>query len=447
MTGRHRRHHRRATMRRRSARRVGARGTSADDGRWRCRPAATTASRRRGAAAAAAWPTCPARSRTSHTSTSSSTRPTPPPVPGHTTYRLGEEPDLVMPWTYADARPGGTFERVGGGGPVDPVTGHWGQGAYNADDISRAAVVYLRHWQLTDDATSRDTAYELLRSLAYLQTAEGPNAGNVVLWMQPDGELNPSAEPVELPDPSDSGPSYWLARTIWALRRGLRGLRRRWNGSRVRGVPRASGCRSPVDAVDRQVLDAVRRVRNVRRHAGAAVADRRRRRCHAPRRCWGSPPTSRRHPTTRAAADALRKLAEGIALMSAGDVRLLAVRRDPAVGAVAVDLARVGLADAGGARRGIRGARRRVAARRRGARLRVVHADAPDGRRTGQRVVPDPDRSGADRVRRGLARAVAARGGRRLGLARIRRPGRDAGRMVLRCQPRGRGRCTTPRPV
>ena len=53
--------------------------------------------------------------------------------------------------------------------------------------------------------------------MTYLQTAEGPNAGNVVLWMQPDGTLNPSAEPVELPDPSDSGPSYWLARTIWAL--------------------------------------------------------------------------------------------------------------------------------------------------------------------------------------------------------------------------------------
>jgi len=41
-----------------------------------------------------------------------------------------------------------------------------------------------------------------------------------VLWMQPDGTLNPSAEPVELPDPSDSGPSYWLARTIWALGEG-----------------------------------------------------------------------------------------------------------------------------------------------------------------------------------------------------------------------------------
>ena len=38
--------------------------------------------------------------------------------------------------------------------------------------------------------------------------------------MQPDGTLNPSAEPVELPDPSDSGPSYWLARTVWALGEG-----------------------------------------------------------------------------------------------------------------------------------------------------------------------------------------------------------------------------------
>jgi hypothetical protein len=140
-------------------------------------------------------------------------------VPGHTTYRLAEEPALVQPWTYADARDGGAFERVGGG-PLDPATGHWGQGAFNADDTARAAVVYLRHWRQTGADDSRRTAYELLRSLTYLQTVEGPHAGNVVLWMQPDGTLNPSAEPVELPDPSDSGPSYWLARTVWALGEG-----------------------------------------------------------------------------------------------------------------------------------------------------------------------------------------------------------------------------------
>ena len=42
-------------------------------------------------------------------------------VAGHTTYRLAEEPTLILPWTYADARPGGTFQRVGGG-PLDAAT-------------------------------------------------------------------------------------------------------------------------------------------------------------------------------------------------------------------------------------------------------------------------------------------------------------------------------------
>ncbi len=139
--------------------------------------------------------------------------------PGHTTYRLAEEPDLVMPWTYADARDGGAFERVGGG-KLDPATGDYEQGAYNTDDISRAAVVYLRHWQQTGSEESRKNAYETLRALAYFQTTDGDDAGNVVLWMQPDGDLNPSAEPVELPDPSDSAESYWLARTLWALGEG-----------------------------------------------------------------------------------------------------------------------------------------------------------------------------------------------------------------------------------
>ena len=144
---------------------------------------------------------------------------TPAPVEGHTTYNLGTEPALTMPWTYADARPGNTFQRVGGG-PLDPVTGYWGQGAYNSDDITRAAVVYLRHWEQTDSAESRSKAYELLRSVAYFQTVSGENAGNLILWMQPDGTFNASPEPVELPDPSDSGESYWLARSLWAFGEG-----------------------------------------------------------------------------------------------------------------------------------------------------------------------------------------------------------------------------------
>jgi hypothetical protein len=144
-------------------------------------------------------------------------------VDGHTTYRLAEEPDLLAPWTYADARPSG-FERIGGG-TLDPATGDYSQGAFNTDDIARAAVVYLRHYRQTGSRDSRAKAYQLLRTVAYLQTTSGPNRGRSVLWMQSDGELNPSAEPVELPDPSDSGPSYWQARTLWALGEGYAAFR------------------------------------------------------------------------------------------------------------------------------------------------------------------------------------------------------------------------------
>ncbi|MGH9246434.1 MAG: hypothetical protein ACRD29_19400 [Acidimicrobiales bacterium] len=140
----------------------------------------------------------------------------PPAQVGHTTYRLAEEPSVGVLWTYADLQPDGTYRRIGGGA-YDPETDTWSQGAFNADDLSRAAIVYLRHWQATEDESSRDRAYQLLRGLTYLQTAAGPHAGNVVLWMQPDGTLNPSADPPDSPDPSDSGASYWLARTIWAL--------------------------------------------------------------------------------------------------------------------------------------------------------------------------------------------------------------------------------------
>ncbi|NJC70602.1 hypothetical protein HC031_12885 [Planosporangium thailandense] len=143
----------------------------------------------------------------------------PAPQPGHTTYRLAESPRVGVLWTYAERQPDGTMRRVGGG-RYDPDANTWGQGAYNADDMARAAVVYLRHWRQTGAVSSRDASYALLRGLTYLQTASGPNAGNVVLWMQPDGTLNPSADPKDAPDPSDSGPSYWLARTVWALGEG-----------------------------------------------------------------------------------------------------------------------------------------------------------------------------------------------------------------------------------
>ena len=176
---------------------------------------------------------------------------TPPDQEGHTTYRLAEEPEIGVLWTYAEPNPDGSFRHVGGG-TYDPETDTWGQGAFNADDVSRAAVVYLRHWQATGSTDSRDAAYEMLRGLTYLQTASGPNAGNVVLWMQPDGTLNPSAEPVELPDPSDSDASYWLARTIWALGEGYAAFE---DDDPAFAAFLRDRLELSIDAVDRQVLD------------------------------------------------------------------------------------------------------------------------------------------------------------------------------------------------
>jgi len=148
-----------------------------------------------------------------------------PGVAGHTTYRQDTEPAARAPWVYADRQADGSFSRVGGGPITDAARGWYAQGAFDADDISRAAVVYLRDWKQNGTASSKQTAYELLRSLTYLQTDSGPNAGNVVLWQQSDGTLNPSAIPVELPDPSDSAESFWLARTVWALGEGYAGFR------------------------------------------------------------------------------------------------------------------------------------------------------------------------------------------------------------------------------
>ena len=169
---------------------------------------------------------------------------TPPRQAGHSTYGSGP---LGMLWTYADRQADGTYKRIGGG-PYDPATNTYGQGAFNADDIARAAVVYVRHWRATGSATSRARAVALLRGLTYLQS---PN-GNVVLWMQPDGTLNPSAEPVELPDPSDSGPSYWLARTVWALGEAHQAFKRD-DPAFARFLAERTDL--ALDALERQVLD------------------------------------------------------------------------------------------------------------------------------------------------------------------------------------------------
>ncbi len=152
------------------------------------------------------------------------TRVAPPAQAGHTTYRQAADPRVGVLWVYADRLPDGGY-RPAGGGAHDQASNTYGQGAFDADDISRAAVVYLRHWRGSGDGHSREQAYQLLRGLTYLQTTTGAHAGDVVLWMQPDGTLHASATPKDDPDPSDSGPSYWLARTVWALGEGYAAFR------------------------------------------------------------------------------------------------------------------------------------------------------------------------------------------------------------------------------
>jgi hypothetical protein len=117
----------------------------------------------------------------------------------HITYRLAQEPQVGVLWVYANALGGGAFARVGGGA-YDAVTNTYGQGAYDADDIARASVVYLRQWRATGDAHAKQEAYEQLRGLTYLQTLTGPKAGEVVLWMEPDGHPGSPCGPRGIPE-------------------------------------------------------------------------------------------------------------------------------------------------------------------------------------------------------------------------------------------------------
>ena len=242
----------------------------------------------------------------------------PPDQAGHTTYRLDTEPEIGVLWTYAEPRDE-VLTRVGGG-PYDPATDTYGQGAFNADDVARAAVVYIRHWVATGSQDSRDAAYQMLRGLTYLQTASGKNAGNVVLWMQPDGTLNPSAEPVELPDPSDSDASYWLARTIWALGEGYAAFART---DKTADVAFAGFLRDRLElsvrAVERQVLDTYGQMMTIdgRPTPSWLIADGADASAEAVlglaayQEAGGSPAGRR----------ALEQLAEGIAGLSDGDAR------------------------------------------------------------------------------------------------------------------------------
>lgn len=143
--------------------------------------------------------------------------PSMPPA-GHSTTQPGVPIDTW--WVYANYNAStGTYTRTGGGN-FNASTNTYGQGAFDTDDVARAAVVYLTHYRDYGDAHSLQMARDALRFVLFMQTTTGPNAGNFVLWMQPDGTLNPSPTPPDSPNPADAGASYWLARSLWALGEG-----------------------------------------------------------------------------------------------------------------------------------------------------------------------------------------------------------------------------------
>ena len=127
--------------------------------------------------------------------------------------------------------------------------------------------------------------------------------------MQPDGTLNPSAEPVELPDPSDSDASYWLARTIWALGEGYAAFQAR--GPRLRAVPRADASTWPSPPSTGRCSTRYGRYLDIDGRAHAGLADRRRCRRHRRGGARAGGLRRRRRPGDGRAV--LTQLSEGIA--------------------------------------------------------------------------------------------------------------------------------------
>ena len=160
--------------------------------------------------------------------------------------------------------------------------------------------------------------------------------------MQPDGTLNPSAEPVELPDPSDSDASYWLARTIWALGEGYAAFE---DVDPAFAAFLRDRLELSIDAVDRQVLDRYGDHLDIDGEPAPAwlIADGADATAEAVLglsayvAAGGS--TDGPHGRWRGSARASRSC-------SGGDAPALAVGRGPALGAVPLALARLGRADA-----------------------------------------------------------------------------------------------------
>ncbi len=83
------------------------------------------------------------------------------------------------------------------------------EGIACVDDVARAAVVYLRHYQTTGSADSRRKAVRLLRFVRHLQAESGLFYNFV--W---DRALRPNTEH---PNSRADDVTWWTARAVWAL--------------------------------------------------------------------------------------------------------------------------------------------------------------------------------------------------------------------------------------
>ena len=298
--------------------------------------------------------------------------------------------------TYADRRDGHVPpDRRRRRSIRPPATGR--QGAYNADDVSRAAVVYLRHWQQTGAARAgtRPTSCSAAR-----RTCRRPPARTPATWCS---GCSPTARSTRAPTrraarPLRLRPVVLAGPHDLGTRRGLRRLRGRRPG--VRRVP-AHGSTWPSRRSTARCSTSTAPGRSSTASApppgSSSTAPTR-----PPRRCSAWPRTSTRVVATTGRATR-SQLAEGIAALSAGDSASVAVSVRSGRGRYP---ARSGTP---GARRCQRlwpgrGGARRSRLLRAGVTDSVIHAVAAQlGPDNGGCLTHRPD---ADRLRRGLAPAV-----------------------------------------
>ena len=160
-----------------------------------------------------------------------------------------------MLWTYAEPR-NGVLTRVGGG-TYDAATDTYGQGAFNADDVARAAVVYIRHWVATGSPSSRDSGVpDAARPDLPPDGERRRTPATSCSGCSPTARSTPARTRSSCPTRPTATRRYWVARTIWALGEGYAAFAATGDPAdeAFAGFLR-DRLELSIDAVDRQVLD------------------------------------------------------------------------------------------------------------------------------------------------------------------------------------------------